>query len=442
MSSTQVGHERDIVRACLGAVVNSHRASEPQILAAFEVSNFVPGSVYIEARDPGAVSTAIHGLNGVPRTPRIDFVPLEDRPALLDCQTISKAAKWVRVGGGGTYRGDLGYAISVDQSESEATVLLVPRLSADGQKSRDRKRARQACPNPRIFDPRLSSLPFDQLEDGRVVFNGKTFRGGLVQMIFSDHQLRLETPTAEELAVFDRSQGMEVAAMAKAWSYCSANALTPECQVRLSSGEQSGLIGRVLSISGGITQFLPDETTTVIDVLTSDLRLHFCVGDYVRVKAGRFAGSVGWVTNAEYRLYADLITFIDEASAANGEPKEVSILLVITKLYLTHPQITMTCFVLESYDPPLESTFYPHSILAQDITPQWNATEVIIIGAHESSGRLGTICAPAEFNDSGIKSFTVQLHPDNRKIIVETTNLVLRLVVEFDHDQTELTETN
>jgi hypothetical protein len=64
------------------------------------------------------------------------------------------------------------------------------------------------------------------------------------------------------------------------------------------------------------------------------------------------------------------------------------------------------------------------------------------MGAHESSGRLATICAPAEFNDSGIKSFTVQLHPDNRKIIVEMANLIPRLVVEFDHEQTELTETN
>jgi hypothetical protein len=90
MSSTQVGQEQHIVRACLGAVVNSHQASEPQILAAFEVSNFIPGSVYIEAIDTVSVSTAIRGLNGVPRSPRVDFVPLEDRPALLNCQTISK----------------------------------------------------------------------------------------------------------------------------------------------------------------------------------------------------------------------------------------------------------------------------------------------------------------------------------------------------------------
>ena len=99
MLSTQVGQERHIVQACLGVEDKSPQASVPRILAAFEVSNFVPGSVYIEARDLGAVSTAIHGLDGVPRTPRVDFVRLEDRPALLSCHTISKAGKRVHVSG-------------------------------------------------------------------------------------------------------------------------------------------------------------------------------------------------------------------------------------------------------------------------------------------------------------------------------------------------------
>ena len=231
--------------------------------------------------------------------------------------------------------------------------------------------------------------------------------------------------------------------MADAWSDCSARALTPECRVRLLSGEQSGLIGRVLTISGGICQFLPDSTPTVIiDVLPSNLRLHFCVGDYVRVKVGRFVGSVGWVTQVDRRVDADMVTFIDEASAANKEPKEVCIiLLVTTKLYLTHPQITSSSFILEAYDPPLKSTFSPQSIVAQDTTTHWNPTEVLIIGAHEFSGVLATLCAPAEFNDSGIKSFTVQLQ-DNRKITVEAANLVPRLVARFDYEQTKLTETN
>jgi transcription elongation factor SPT5 len=320
--SSQVGQESHIVRACFKVLV----AARPQILAAFEVSNFIPGSVYIEARDSGAVSTAIRGLNGVPRSPRIDFVPPEDRPALLNCHTISKVAKWVRVKGRSKHRGDLAYVKAVDRAKSEATVLLVPRLSSDGEKSQAGKRTRQPRPDPRIFDPRLSGNPFDQLEDGGVVFREQTYRGGLVEMIFPDHILSLGTPTAEELELFDRAQGLEVSVMAKAWSYHSAKALMPECQVRLVSGEQSGLTGRVLTITDDICQFLPDSTpTTILDVHFSDLRLHFRVGDYVRVKAGRFVGSVGWVTQVEQRADADLVTFIDEASATNREPKEVRI---------------------------------------------------------------------------------------------------------------------
>jgi hypothetical protein len=94
------------------------------------------------------------------------------------------------------------------------------------------------------------------------------------------------------------------------------------------------------------------------------------------------------------------------------------------------PQVTASCFILEAYDPPLESTFSPQSILAQDTTPRSNEGKVIIIGAHEFAGRVATICAPAEFNDSGIKSYTVQLEPNNHKIIVEVTNIILRLVVD------------
>ena len=125
MSSTQVGQEGRIVRACFGTVDKSPGTSKPRILAAFEVSNIIPGSVYIEATDPGAILTAIRGLNGVPRSPCIDSVPFEDRPALLHCHTISKLYQWVRVGIG-EYRGDLGFVREINPSKGEAKVLLVP----------------------------------------------------------------------------------------------------------------------------------------------------------------------------------------------------------------------------------------------------------------------------------------------------------------------------
>jgi hypothetical protein len=99
------------------------------------------------------------------------------------------------------------------------------------------------------------------------------------------------------------------------------------------SGEHSGLTGNVLTITGDICEFLPDSISAVIDVYFLDLRLHFCVGDFVRVKAGRFSGSVGWVTDVDRRVKADLVTIINKGSAANTEPKEVSISHSFIRIY-------------------------------------------------------------------------------------------------------------
>jgi hypothetical protein len=48
----------------------------------------------------------------------------------------------------------------------------------------------------------------------------------------------------------------------------------------------------------------------------------------------------------------------------------------------------------------------------------------MIVGAHEFSGQPAFLCAPAVYNDHGIKSFTVQLQSDNRKVVVEMVNLI------------------
>src|SRR5215471_11770217 len=186
MSSTQVGQEGRIVRACFGTVDKSPGTSKPRILAAFEVSNIIPGSVYIEATDPGAVLNAIRGLNGVPRTPCIDFVPFEDRPALLHCHTISKLYQWVRVGVG-EYRGDLGFVREINPSKCEAKVLLVPRWQRwpPDEDWWERKRTRRPRGKPHLFDPHLPDIRARLMElaagsgVGIYVFNDNNYRDGL-----------------------------------------------------------------------------------------------------------------------------------------------------------------------------------------------------------------------------------------------------------------------
>jgi transcription elongation factor SPT5 len=312
--------------------MDSPQETPAGIIAAFEVSRIIPGSVYVEARSPADVLAAIRDLNGVPSRPHLEFVPLGERPLLLDCHFIDiEAGTWVRVRRG-KYRNDLAYVQTVNRVANEATVLLVPRLSPQGgpqagKKSQKGKEKRSAQVRPRacLFDPLLNSS-FRQLDEGRFESRGQLFRGGLIEMIIPDHRLGLATPTPEELDSFGRSQGVDASVIAKSWSEYSVAAVTPDTQVRIMSGEQSGLIGHALLITGDTCQFRPQsQPKSIIDVHLSNLRVHFCVGDYVRVKTGIFVGSVGWVTQVEQMPETDVVTFIDEASMKEGRPKEVSI---------------------------------------------------------------------------------------------------------------------
>jgi transcription elongation factor SPT5 len=274
---------------------------------------------------------AIRDLHGVPKRPIVDFVPLEERSALLDCHVIDiETGTWVRVRRG-KYRNDLAYVQAVNQVVNEATVLLVPRLPDGvpqaGKASRKAKQRRPAPvrPHPCLLDPLLATS-FRQLDDGRFESRGQVFRGGLIELKLQDHRLRLAVPTAEELDMFGRSQGVAASIMAKSWSKYSVTALMPDTRVRIVSGEQSGLTGRVVNITGEICQFCSDSSANRnIDVPLSNIRVHICVGDYVRVKAGTFVGSVGWVMQVEQGPDTDIVTFMDETLIKKGEAQDVSI---------------------------------------------------------------------------------------------------------------------
>jgi hypothetical protein len=82
------------------------------------------------------------------------------------------------------------------------------------------------------------------------------------------------------------------------------------------------------------------------------------------------------------------------------------------------------CFILEVHDPPLESTFFPHGILSQEVTQCSTPIGVLVTGAHQYSGQLGVLCEPVEFNDSSIKSYMVKLEPDHRMVTVDVSYLI------------------
>lgn len=98
------------------------------------------------------------------------------------------------------------------------------------------------------------------------------------------------------------------------------------------------------------------------------------------------------------------------------------------------PQIIASSFVLEAYDPPLESTFFPHTVVSPEVELDSSPKKIMVTGVHELSGRLGILCRPAEFNDRGIKSYKVKLEPDEHKAVVDVSNLLPRSVVGLNHE--------
>ena len=100
--------------------------------------------------------------------------------------------------------------------------------------------------------------------------------------------------------------------MRKALSESAAAALKLGNPVRIVSGEQNGITGKVHGISGSSISVFPDLDAVVpIEVPFTNVRLHLRPGEYIRVKSGPQAGRTGWVVNVDYRADEDIVTFVD-----------------------------------------------------------------------------------------------------------------------------------
>jgi transcription elongation factor len=104
--------------------------------------------------------------------------------------------------------------------------------------------------------------------------------------------------------------------MRKALSESAAAALKLGNPVRIVSGEQNGITGKVHGISGSSISVFPDLDAIVpIEVPFANVRLHLRPGEFIRVKAGPQAGRMGWVVNVEYKADEDIVTFVDDKMA-------------------------------------------------------------------------------------------------------------------------------
>jgi ribosomal protein L24 len=328
----QAGWEAALVKKYFDALSDFPDKARPLISNTFERSALIPRSIFLETRD---VTGAIEVLRrqtiggGFSPQPNFQLVPLEDRLALMNLGLRNidvYVGSWVRVAGKGKYRQDLAHVLHVDEVAKTANVLLVPRISLD--KRGKRKRTARTRIAPCILDakdPNLGSK-VKQVGEGRVTYRGKTYRNGLLEAVFPLNGLHAAEPAASELDTFGRTQTIDPSVLTKSWAKWAASSIKQGDRVRVTSGEQAGMVGTVHDVAHEAVTIFPVGGSVIdnadarsICVPLTDICLHLLVGDYIYVAFGVGTGKSGAIVEVE----GDIVTFT-EGSTKTGQPEQVS----------------------------------------------------------------------------------------------------------------------
>ena len=325
---SQPGLEANLVRICFGKI-EGNPEKYARILAVFERSTVVLGSIYVEALSQTDVLDLVTSIYGVYSGRGLESVPMEDRPALLRLgRPAVTPGAWVRISGRGRYRNDLGNVVGVDPIAQTANVVVVPRGSLESMGKGKVRQGKGNCrirPPARLCHPERSGRDFEQLDDLKFKFNGNIFIDGLMLLKSPIRMLRSAFPSMAELEVFGRSSALDATLVFRTWSECAATTLIPGDRVRIVKGEQAGLTGKITSILNDIITFSPEsKPDSQIEVSLTSVRSHFCTGDNVEVKIGLNFGKFGAVIGVERKPETDMVTFIDDASIKAGSPELVS----------------------------------------------------------------------------------------------------------------------
>ena len=434
--------------------------------AVFQRSQFSPGSIYAEASNPTLLRAAIKDLPGVGQNPKVTQVPPHEVPSLFNLgQSRVQPGNWVRVRGRGLYRNDLGYVSAIDGGSDMATILLVPRIFgmalgpriiSTTDRNEKQKNADKVRPPPQPFNPKLHPVSFEELDNMRVKYKKGIFSGGALEKKVRRKFLYAASPTMRELVQFHEARAIEASVMMAAMADCAAASLKVGDRVRIVSGEQKDSIGKIDNVVGDIATILLADIPLSLDVPLASIRLHLRRSDYVRVTVGKYEGKKGWVMEVAHQDVGDIVTFTDdkiallradpdfeaiyaEAAAKYLTPEEVSYRHSVVDLANYFIQFTVSSYEVEIFEPDIEYTFFPQSIVSQDPSQQPSppfhsgitsylshvGTRVLIVGASPWSGHRGITCGAVKFDNSGVWSYKVLL--DGKRDVVEISTGCLKV---------------
>jgi transcription elongation factor SPT5 len=340
------GKEREVVFSIIKRVEERAFTKSPlPIISAFERGGTMMGYVYVEAIKQGDILPALDGiLNVYPRTKMV-LVPIKEMPDLLRVtQSVQlQPLGYVRIKRG-KYAGDLAQIDDVETNGLEVTLKIIPRLdyglnedpnapAIDPKDAAKRKRAAglnaAMRPPQRLFSEAEAKKKHSKLLQTMGTLNKKqynylndTYINGYLIKDFKIQHLITENvnPTLEEVTKFagdgeDGGENLDLTALAASLKANTAsNSYLPGDMVEVYEGEQQGITGRAISVTGDIVTLQVAEgdlNGQNIEVPTKGLRKKFSAGDHVKVIGGsRFRDEVGMVV----RIKDDRVTILSDMS--------------------------------------------------------------------------------------------------------------------------------
>nr|CAG4718883.1 unnamed protein product [Naegleria fowleri] len=271
-----------------------------QITSALYIEGY-KGKIYIEALKELHVKQAIQGLSHLIFENGIKLVPLKEMPDVLNINQLStklkdlKIGDWVRVKRG-TYKGDLGKVVGLDEARGLCQVTLVPRIDYTGQNVKR--------PPQKLFDrellPQSEQDKVEDLRDNGVVYQGNRFQNGYLYKQI--HLKSLDTkniePTIEEIQTYYQHENPS-----KAISLARKTHFKRGDHVKVVKGDLRGMYGVVTNVdedSQHVT-FIPknQDIQTPLVFPSSQLQKHFTVGQFCKVigSGSKWEGESGYIVS-------------------------------------------------------------------------------------------------------------------------------------------------
>jgi len=335
------GKEREVVMAIQKRIDDMMRAGQrPKLYSAFERGGTMTGYIYVEADARQDMISVIETIPNVFMGQNQIAIEVKERPDLLrkKKRTPLEEGKFVRMVRPPLYKGDLAKIVEVHANGLDCTVQLVPRLDYGLNEDANAAAAKRKRPTFGRVTERPAQKLFNETEARKrhmkhlsmvgagnqraYTYKGEDYQNGFlikevkVNYVTSDNV----NPRMEEMQFFavtgaDGTETLDLVAVQAAQKAAqSGSTFVTGDNVEVYSGEQKGLRGTTITVTGDIVSLRVTEGDLKgrrIDAPVRTLRKLFREGDHVKVIGGsKYIDEVGLVT----KIKEDKVTLLCDST--------------------------------------------------------------------------------------------------------------------------------